>query len=206
MATNSYIPMNFLTVCGKAFIFDEVQTVKNANLDTDSFKMSTLPAERSWIRSKDNKFVFINFEEKKFEAQTMNAVQRRKPECQFEFQLYKENNLDTFKRAVIVYYCPANSGAKPMVACCNEDNRIHAEEMAFQRIWQYIQPASQPQTTCNHTCPGPPHPACSPPRSCETSHSDSCWNNRSHLYSMQSAHFPHLVFPTHLFTCSPFPH
>ncbi len=22
---------------------------------------------------------------------------------------------------------------------------------AFQRIWQYIQPASQPQTTCNHT-------------------------------------------------------
>lgn len=50
-------------------------------------------------------------------------------ECQFEFQLYKENNLDTFKRAVIVYYCPANSGAKPMVACCNEDNRIHAEEM-----------------------------------------------------------------------------
>lgn len=54
-------------------------SVKNANLDTDSFEMSTLPAERSWIRSKDNKFVFINFEEKKFEAQTMNAVQRRKP-------------------------------------------------------------------------------------------------------------------------------
>ncbi len=27
---------------------------------------------------------------------------------------------------------------------------------AFQRIWQYIQPASQPQTTCNHTSPGPP--------------------------------------------------
>ncbi len=26
---------------------------------------------------------------------------------------------------------------------------------AFQRIWQYIQPASQPQTTCNHTSPGP---------------------------------------------------
>ncbi len=25
---------------------------------------------------------------------------------------------------------------------------------AFQRIWQYIQPASQPQTTCNHTSPG----------------------------------------------------
>ncbi len=25
----------------------------------------------------------------------------------------------------------------------------------FQRIWQYIQPASQPQTTCNHTSPGP---------------------------------------------------
>ncbi len=28
---------------------------------------------------------------------------------------------------------------------------------AFQRIWQYIQPAAQPQTTCNHTNPGPPH-------------------------------------------------
>ncbi len=36
---------------------------------------------------------------------------------------------------------------------------------AFQRIWQYIQLASQPQTTCNHTSPGPPHPASSPPRS-----------------------------------------
>ncbi|CAM4710179.1 unnamed protein product [Leuciscus chuanchicus] len=49
---------------------------------------------------------------------------------------------------------------------------------AFQRIWQYIQPASQPQTTCNHTSPGPPHPASSPPRSSETSHPDSCCNNR----------------------------
>ncbi len=34
-------------------------------------------------------------------------------------------------------------------------------------------PASQPQTTCNHTSPGPPHPASSPPRSSETSHPDS---------------------------------
>ncbi len=47
---------------------------------------------------------------------------------------------------------------------------------AFQRIWQYIQPASQPQTTCNHTNPGPPHPASSPPRSFETSHPESCCN------------------------------
>ncbi len=39
---------------------------------------------------------------------------------------------------------------------------------AFQRIWQYIQSASQPQTTCNHTSPGPPYPASSPPRSSET--------------------------------------
>ncbi len=39
--------------------------------------------------------------------------------------------------------------------------------MAFQRTWQYIQPASQPQTTCKHTSPGPPHPASSPPRSSE---------------------------------------
>ncbi len=48
----------------------------------------------------------------------------------------------------------------------------------FQRIWQYIQPASQPQTTCNHTSPGPPHPASSTPRSSETSHPDSFCNNR----------------------------
>ncbi len=41
---------------------------------------------------------------------------------------------------------------------------------AFQRIWQYIQPASKPQTTCNHTSSGPPHPASSPPRLSETSH------------------------------------
>ncbi len=50
---------------------------------------------------------------------------------------------------------------------------------AFQRIWLYIQQsASQPQTMCNHTSPGPPHPASSPPRSSETSHPDSCCNNR----------------------------
>ncbi len=49
---------------------------------------------------------------------------------------------------------------------------------AFQRIWQYIQPAAQPESTCNHTSPGPPHPASSPPRSSETSHPDSCCNNR----------------------------
>ncbi len=39
---------------------------------------------------------------------------------------------------------------------------------AFQRIWQYIQTAPQTQATCNHTSPGPPHPASSPPRSSET--------------------------------------
>ncbi len=49
---------------------------------------------------------------------------------------------------------------------------------AFRRIWQYIQPASQNQTTCNHTSPEPLHPVSSPPRSSETSHLDSCCNNR----------------------------
>uniref|UniRef100_A0A8C1PRV1 Band 4.1-like protein 5 n=1 Tax=Cyprinus carpio TaxID=7962 RepID=A0A8C1PRV1_CYPCA len=48
----------------------------------------------------------------------------------------------------------------------------------FQRIWQYIQPASQPQTTCNQTRPGPAHPASSPPRLSETRHPHSCCNNR----------------------------
>ncbi len=32
--------------------------------------------------------------------------------------------------------------------------------------------------TCNHTSPRPAHPASSPPRSSETSHPDSCCNNR----------------------------
>ncbi len=45
---------------------------------------------------------------------------------------------------------------------------------AFQRIWQYIQRLHNRQTTCNHTSPGPPHPASSPPRLSETSHPDSC--------------------------------
>ncbi len=48
----------------------------------------------------------------------------------------------------------------------------------FQRIWQDIQSPSQPQTTCNHTSPGPPHPESSPPRSSETSNPDSCCNIR----------------------------
>ncbi len=42
------------------------------------------------------------------------------------------------------------------------------------RAQRGIKPASQPQTTCNHTSPGPPHPASSPPRSSETSPPDSC--------------------------------
>ncbi len=67
-------------------------------------------------------------------------------------------------------------------SCCCKLNvhlsTISRLQMGFQRIWQYIQPVSQPQTTCNHTSPGPPHPASSPPRSSETSHPDSCWNNR----------------------------
>jgi transposase len=29
-------------------------------------------------------------------------------------------------------------------------------------VWQYIQPASQPQTTCDHSTPGPSHLASSP--------------------------------------------
>lgn len=47
----------------------------------------------------------------------------------------------------------------------------------FQRIWQYIHPASEPQTTCN-CIPRPSHPVVSPPRPSETSHPYSCCNNR----------------------------
>uniref|UniRef100_A0A8C6P046 ANTXR cell adhesion molecule 1c n=1 Tax=Nothobranchius furzeri TaxID=105023 RepID=A0A8C6P046_NOTFU len=63
-----------------------------------------------------------------------------------------------------------------MCCSCIECSFLHHKPSpkAFQRIWQYIQPAAQPQMTCNHTSPGPPHPADSPPRLSETSHSDSC--------------------------------
>jgi hypothetical protein len=44
------------------------------------------------------------------------------------------------------------------------------------QIWHYVQPASQPQTTCKQTSPGPPHPASSPPGSSEISHLDRWWN------------------------------
>ncbi len=44
-------------------------------------------------------------------------------------------------------------------------SRLHK---AFQRIWQYNQPASQPQTRVTTPAPGPPHPTSSPPRSSET--------------------------------------
>ncbi len=57
----------------------------------------------------------------------------------------------------------------------------------FRRNWPYIQPASQPQTTCNHTIPGPPHPASSPPRSSETSHKllqQSVCINKAFLHKM----------------------
>ncbi len=71
---------------------------------------------------------------------------------------------------------------------------------AFQRIWQYIQPVSQPQTTCNHTSPGPLHTASSPPRSSETSHPDSLHNQRIYAQTVRNsclreahphAHRPH---------------
>ncbi|XP_035637536.1 CDKN2AIP N-terminal-like protein isoform X1 [Oncorhynchus keta] len=47
------------------------------------------------------------------------------------------------------------------------------EIMKKQIIWQYVQAASQPQTTCNHASPGPPYPASSPAGLSETSHPDT---------------------------------
>lgn len=35
---------------------------------------------------------------------------------------------------------------------------------AFQKIWHYLQLALEPPLTCNHTRPGPAHPASSLPR------------------------------------------
>ncbi|XP_076748316.1 rap1 GTPase-activating protein 2a isoform X5 [Maylandia zebra] len=71
----------------------------------------------------------------------------------------------------------SSSSTSSFSSTAGETEALEELEMAFQRIWQHIQPASQPQTSCNHTSPGPPHPAGSPPRSSETSHPDSCWNN-----------------------------
>uniref|UniRef100_A0A8C2E648 Band 4.1-like protein 5 n=1 Tax=Cyprinus carpio TaxID=7962 RepID=A0A8C2E648_CYPCA len=58
-----------------------------------------------------------------------------------------------------------------------EEVKTHLTHTYTHRIWQYIQPASQPQTTCNQTRPGPAHPASSPPRLSETRHPHSCCNN-----------------------------
>uniref|UniRef100_A0A4W5P517 TERF1-interacting nuclear factor 2 N-terminal domain-containing protein n=1 Tax=Hucho hucho TaxID=62062 RepID=A0A4W5P517_9TELE len=49
-------------------------------------------------------------------------------------------------------------------------------ELFFQRIWQYVQPASQLQTTYNHAIPRTPLPASSPAGSSETSHPESLLN------------------------------
>ncbi|XP_052443561.1 guanine nucleotide-binding protein G(o) subunit alpha-like [Carassius gibelio] len=59
-----------------------------------------------------------------------------------------------------------------------DENHSKPSPKAFQRIWQYIKPALQLQTTCNHTSLGPPDLASSPPRSSETSRPESCCNNR----------------------------
>ena len=77
--------------------------------------------------------------------------------------------------------------------------------MLFYRMWQYVQSASQPQTTCNHASPGPPHLASSPAGSSETSHLDSrlncgfaqennlCKTVRNHLREAHlRAHHPNL--------------
>ncbi|XP_064865544.1 uncharacterized protein zgc:172121 isoform X2 [Oncorhynchus nerka] len=58
----------------------------------------------------------------------------------------------------------------------SEYTGAYAAEMSVERIQQYIQPASQLQTTCNHGSPGPPQPGYSPMGSSETSTS-----RRDHL-------------------------
>ncbi len=64
--------------------------------------------------------------------------------------------------------------------CCNLNVNFSTISRLQRRFREFgsTQPASKPQTTCNHISPGPPHPASSPPRSSETSHPDSCCNNR----------------------------
>ena len=54
-----------------------------------------------------------------------------------------------------------------------ENVNFTASNLVFRRIWQYVQPASQPQTTCNDTSPGPPDPVSSPAGLSEISHPDS---------------------------------
>ena len=43
-------------------------------------------------------------------------------------------------------------------------------------VLENFQQASQPQTTCNHASPAPPHQASTPAGSSETSHPDNWWN------------------------------
>lgn len=49
--------------------------------------------------------------------------------------------------------------------------------MWFLKIWPWIQPGSQPQTTCHHTSQGSPNSASSPAWLSGTSHSDTYCNS-----------------------------
>lgn len=46
-------------------------------------------------------------------------------------------------------------------SCCPWIERAFLYQRSLLRIQQCIQPASRPQTACNHTSPWPPHAACS---------------------------------------------
>ncbi len=59
---------------------------------------------------------------------------------------------------------------------------------------------------CNHTSPGPPHAASSPPRSSEISHPDSCCNNRFARICTQFLEAENIAWPTYSPDMSPNEH
>lgn len=97
-------------------------------------------------------------------------------------QLKHRKNFHCHNRLVQFYHKHNATDVKRLKGVCNwhADSKnvnqscflyiecLFLSHKPFLRIWQHIQPALRKQTTCVHTNPGPPRPACSPLRTLET--------------------------------------
>ncbi|XP_061754893.1 rab GTPase-binding effector protein 1 isoform X2 [Nerophis ophidion] len=93
------------------------------------------------------------------EEKLMAEILFLKEQIQAE-QCLKENLEDTLQ--LEIESCKEEIASFSTLKTELEQTKAEKEQMspkAFQRMWQYIQPASQPQTTSYHTSPGPPHSA-----------------------------------------------
>uniref|UniRef100_A0A4W5PAZ7 Small nuclear ribonucleoprotein Sm D2 n=1 Tax=Hucho hucho TaxID=62062 RepID=A0A4W5PAZ7_9TELE len=71
-----------------------------------------------------------------------------------ELQKREEEEFNTGPLSVLTQSVKSNT---QVLVNCRNNKKLLGRVKAFDRIWQYVQPASQPQTTCNHSSPGPPH-------------------------------------------------